>query len=95
MKDGVILDPDSLKTRRIKEGAEYEGVRVNFTARLDSLRTQLSLDVGFGDKVNPAPKLLDFPVLLDLGGVPSPTILAYNIIDYRLYRTHVYITQKG
>jgi predicted nucleotidyltransferase component of viral defense system len=77
-EDGVIFDPDSLQTQRIKEGAEYEGVRVNFTARLDSLRTQLSLDVGFGDKVNPPPKPLDFPILLDLAQAP-PTILAYNI----------------
>lgn len=79
MEDGVSFDPDSLKTQRIKEGAEYEGVRVNFTARLDSLRTQLSLDVGFGDKINPAPKPLDFPVLLNLTEAPSPTILVYNI----------------
>jgi predicted nucleotidyltransferase component of viral defense system len=79
VEDGVIFEPDSLKTQRIKEGAEYEGVRVNFTARLDSLRTQLNLDVGFGDKVSPAPRLLDFPELLDLPQAPSPTIFAYNM----------------
>ncbi len=36
--DGIVFDPKSVKASRTKEDAEYEGVRVNVTARIGSAR---------------------------------------------------------
>jgi predicted nucleotidyltransferase component of viral defense system len=79
LEDGVLFDATTIKAQAIKEGAEYEGVRVSFLAKLGSLRLPLSLDIGFGDKVNPAPRLLEFPVLLTLPQLSTPQIFAYSI----------------
>jgi len=72
--DGVTFDPKSVRAARIKEDAEYEGVRVNVTARIGSARLELQVDVGFGDAVTPAAVEVEFPTLL---GAPPPRLLAY------------------
>jgi predicted nucleotidyltransferase component of viral defense system len=77
LEDGVTFNPNSLKTSRIKEGAEYEGVRVSFTGTLETMRQTLQIDVGFGDVVNPEPKPFDFPVLLE--DLSAPRLLAYSL----------------
>ncbi len=58
--DGVIFDPTSVRAARIKEDAEYEGVRVNVTAHIGSARLELQIDVGFGDAVTPAATEVEF-----------------------------------
>ena len=45
----------------IKEDAEYEGVRVNVTARIGTARLELQVDVGFGDAVTPAASIVELP----------------------------------
>jgi predicted nucleotidyltransferase component of viral defense system len=72
--DGVTFDPKSVRAARIKEDAEYEGVRVNLTARMGSARLQLQVDVGFGDAVTPDVTEVEFPTLL---GAPPPKLRAY------------------
>jgi hypothetical protein len=72
--DGVTFDPKSVRAARIKEDAEYEGVRVNVTARIGSARLELQVDVGFGDAVTPAAVRVEFPTLL---GGPPPKLRAY------------------
>ncbi len=72
--DGVTFDPKSVHAARIKEDAEYEGVRVNVTARIGSARLELQVDVGFGDAVTPAVVEVEFPTLL---GAPPPRLCAY------------------
>ena len=52
--DGLVFDAATVKTERIAEAAEYEGVRIRFRATLDAARIQMQLDVGFGDVVVPA-----------------------------------------
>ena len=47
--DGLIFDPKSLRIARIKEEQEYEGLRVNFIARLERAKIHIQVDVGFGD----------------------------------------------
>jgi len=51
--DGLVFDPDSVAAQTIKEGAEYEGVRIRFRGSLGKARITLQIDVGFGDKVHP------------------------------------------
>ena len=53
--DGLTFDADSVKAERITEDADYEGVRVTFTAHLERARIPIQIDIGFGDAVTPAP----------------------------------------
>lgn len=46
--DGLTFDADSVKAERITEDANYEGVRVTFTACLERARIPIQIDIGFG-----------------------------------------------
>jgi hypothetical protein len=72
--DGVVLDPKSVRAERIKENADYEGVRVTLTARIGTAKLDLQVDIGFGDAVSPGIVDVDFPTLL---GAPAPRLRAY------------------
>jgi len=73
--DGLVFDPDAVQTEMITEAAEYEGIRVRFTGRLDTAKINMQIDIGFGDEVYPKPELADLPTLLDS---PVPRILCYS-----------------
>ncbi|MDJ0657103.1 MAG: nucleotidyl transferase AbiEii/AbiGii toxin family protein [Xanthomonadales bacterium] len=72
--DGLVFDPDSVGADAIKEGTDYEGVRVRFRELLGRARITMQVDVGFGDKVYPAVVEADYPVILDL---PAPSLRMY------------------
>ena len=72
--DGIVFDLAGIHRERIKEDAEYEGVRVRVPASLDGARVSMQIDVGFGDLVDPPPAELTFPVLLPLD---APVLRAY------------------
>ncbi len=62
--DGLIFDPETVTGQRIKEDADYEGVRVKFLGFLDRSKIHMQIDVGFGDVVYPKPQEIDYPVML-------------------------------
>jgi hypothetical protein len=72
--DGIVFDVASIEGERIKEDAEYEGVRVRAPTSLDGARVMMQIDVGFGDKVEPLPAEVRFPTLLPLD---APVVRAY------------------
>ena len=72
--DGLRFDPKTVQAERIKEEADYEGVRVTFTAFLEKAQIPIQIDLGFGDAIKPGPVETDYPTLLDL---PSPRLLTY------------------
>jgi len=72
--DGLRFDASSVAGQRIKEDADYQGVRITFTASLDKARIPMQLDIGFGDVVHPAAEERDYPPLLDL---PAPRLRMY------------------
>lgn len=79
--DGMVFDPATVKPERIKEDADYEGVRVRFVGLLGRARVTMQIDVGFGDVVTPGPLDITYPVLLDfpapgLSGYPRETVVA-------------------
>ena len=74
--DGLIFNADEVETRRIKEDADYEGVRVLVHCRLGQARKILQVDLGFGDVVVPRPQLMEYPVIL---AMEKPVILAYSL----------------
>jgi len=63
--DGIEFDRDSIEVRRIKEDADYEGVRVQFHATLAKARIPMQLDIGFGDVITPGPTEVSYPTILD------------------------------
>ncbi len=73
--DGLTFDADTVKAVRIKEDADYEGLRVTFTARLDNARIPMQIDVGFNDIITPAPEPVAYPSLL---GMHEPQLRGYN-----------------
>lgn len=79
--DGMVFDPATVKTERIKEDADYEGVRARFVGLLGKARVAMQLDVGFGDVVTPGVQDIAYPALLDfpapaLSGYPRETVVA-------------------
>lgn len=63
---GMVYDAQSVSVSLIKEHAEYHGVRLKFIGTLDRARAAMQVDVGFGDRLVPAPETIDFRTILDL-----------------------------
>ena len=83
-EDGLIFDPDSVRAERIKEDADYEGVRIRFGGLLGKARVRMQLDIAFGDVVHPAATENEYPILLDhpppvLRLYPPETVLAEKV----------------
>ena len=76
LDDGIRFDADSMEVERIKQAADYPGVRARFRGFLGSARVAMQVDVGFGDVVVPAPETIDYPVLL---GMAAPRLRAYPL----------------
>lgn len=73
--DGVSFDVDALRVDRIREELEYGGLRLKTTASISGARISLSIDIGFGDALEPGVEMLDYPTLLDF---PAPRLRAYT-----------------
>lgn len=73
--DGLVFDPDSIRTERVTEDADYGGIRIRFSGALDTARAHMQIDIGFGDVVYPLPEKFDLPVMLDF---PAPRLLCYS-----------------
>ena len=74
--DGVSFDLKGLRIEPILEKVEYGGSRLRTTAALAGARIPITVDIGFGDAVEPGVEDIDLPVLLDM---PSPHLHAYPL----------------
>ena len=74
--DGVRFDLKGLKIEAIRAEVEYGGSRLRTTAALAGARIPITVDIGFGDAVEPGIEDIKLPVLLDM---PSPHLRAYPI----------------
>jgi predicted nucleotidyltransferase component of viral defense system len=72
--DGVSFDLKGLRIEAIREGGKHGGSRLRTTAALAGARIPITVDIGFGDAVEPGVEEIDLPVLLDM---PSPHLHAY------------------
>lgn len=72
--DGVSFDLKALRIEPIREEVEYGGSRLRTTAALAGARIPITVDIGFGDVVEPGVEDIELPVLLDM---PSPHLRAY------------------
>jgi hypothetical protein len=73
-EDGLVFDPDSVKTGPIAEQGDFEGVRAAFRGKLVNARIPMQIDVGFGT-VSPEPVKVDLPAILDF---PPPRLRGYT-----------------
>jgi predicted nucleotidyltransferase component of viral defense system len=92
--DGVSYDTESISVERIKEDADYEGVRVKLTAFLDRSRKVLQFDIGFGDVIVPAPVEMTYPSLLDMD---PPHLKAYTLesVIAEKFQAGVYLAEAN
>ena len=74
--DGVKFFPSSVISERIKEDADYEGIRIKIGATLGQARKKLQMDIGFGDVIIPRAMQMEFPTLLE---EKPPRIKVYSI----------------
>ena len=74
--DAIDFDISSITGQRIKEDADYEGVRIKVTAYIDKSRKVLQLDIGFGDVVIPRPVNMEYPSILDM---ERPKLKVYSL----------------
>jgi hypothetical protein len=72
--DGLRFDAATVAGERIKEDADYDGVRIKFVGYLEKARIPMQIDVGFGDVVHPGPEEQDYPTVLDF---PAPRLWMY------------------
>ena len=73
--DGLVFYTEEVTGIKIKEDADYQGVRVRFLSYLDTAKVTMQIDIGFGDSVYPKPEINTYPTLLDL---PAPKLLSYS-----------------
>ena len=62
--DGLVFTTNTMILREITEGADYQGKRLKVECKLGNIRTNLKLDIGFGDIIYPGPVQMDYPTLL-------------------------------
>lgn len=72
--DGIQFHTDTLRIDTIREELKYGGLRIKVVATLAVARINVTIDIGFGDAVEPGIEEIKLPVLLDL---PVPHLRAY------------------
>jgi predicted nucleotidyltransferase component of viral defense system len=72
--DSVEFDVDALRVDRIREEREDGGLRLRTTASISGARIGLTIDIGFGDAMEPGAEMLDYPSML---AFPAPRLRAY------------------
>ena len=73
--DGLSFFPENITAERITEDAEYNGIRIWFPAKLDTMKLNMQIDVGFGDIIYPGPEKAEIPAMLEF---PAPHLLCYS-----------------
>ncbi len=88
--DGVHFDPATVAGESIIEDAEYTGVRIKLVGKLGTTRLPMQMDVGFGDVVYPASKVITYPTLIDS---PAPHIQGYSRESVIAEKFHIMVKQ--
>jgi len=72
--DGVLFDASSVEAERIREQAEYGGLRITANATVERAKVRVLIDIAFGDAIEPGLAEIDLPSMLDF---PAPRLRAY------------------
>jgi hypothetical protein len=72
--DQLVFDVTMITAEPIRDGSEYDGLRIRIRARLGDSDIPIQVDVGFGNAIVPGPEEQEYRTIL---GDPPPRILAY------------------
>ncbi len=72
--DQLVFDTETIAAEPIRDGSEYDGLRIRIRARLGASDIPIQVDVGFGNAIVPGPEEKEYRTIL---GDPPPRILAY------------------
>jgi len=61
--DGLSFFPENITAERITDDAEHKGIRIWFPAKLDTIRLNMQIDIGFGDIIYPGPEKSEIPTI--------------------------------
>lgn len=70
----LVFDTDTITADPIRDGSEYDGVRLKLRAWLGESEISVQMDVGFGNAIVPGAQEQEYRTIL---GDPPPRILAY------------------
>lgn len=76
-EDGIRFMPESVSASDIAVERKYPGVRITVIAFLDTVRKELTFDIGFGDVIIPNPVSMEYPTIID--DMESPKLNAYSL----------------
>ncbi len=74
--DAVWFNTESIIEEVISERNRYHGIRLTIGSGFDTIKQNIQVDIGFGDKVTPKPVAICYPNLLE--DLPAPQLLAYT-----------------
>ena len=92
-EDGVSFDVSTMQLAPIAVEKKYPGTCITITVYLDTIVQPISIDIGFGDVVTPAPLLLDYPLLLP--DVPPVELYAYSLESLIAEKFHAMVDRDG
>lgn len=72
--DQLVFDAANITAEPIRDGSEYDGLRIRIRALLGDSDITVQIDVGFGNAIVPGPEETEYRTIL---GDPPPRILAY------------------
>lgn len=77
-EDGLDFQATTVQGIQIKEGQDYQGVRIKLNAILTGSKTRIPIqvDIGFGDSVYPGIQEIRFPAILE--NFATPMLKAYQ-----------------
>jgi hypothetical protein len=92
--DAVSFDAETITVERIKEDADYQGLRIKLAGFLDRSRHILQFDIGFGDVIVPKPVDMTYPSLLDM---EPPHLKAYTLesVIAEKFQAGVYLAEAN
>jgi predicted nucleotidyltransferase component of viral defense system len=74
VEDGVEFDSNAIRVDQIREELKYGGLRLRTTASISGARIAVTVDVAFGDALEPGAEVINYPCMLEL---PAPHLRAY------------------
>lgn len=86
--DHLVFDTDTITAEPIRDGSEYDGLRLKIRARLGESDVSIQVDVGFGNAIVPGPEEKEYRTIL---GDPPPRILAYPPESVVAEKTHAMV----
>lgn len=87
--DQVVFDTDTITAEPIRDGSEYDGLRIRIGARLGASNIGIQVDVGFGNAIVPGPEEREYRTIL---GDPPPRILSYPPESVVAEKLHAMVT---